>query len=295
MTDDEPRLHTEEELMAMVGKSVSVCFDESNSHKPQIHIRFPNQRHIYVVDIMKSLEKDPTNIAHPVIVAAVERYTAVIQWRRYPKDPLLDTLPDEATAKTCLRRISEALISGAEQRSRSEDTSAVIAWTLNTADAPLAYFEAAWNILREKEIRSADTTILSLQLIERRLRQVMPDENHEPFLEYLRSLDTVEKQIVPLPKRGGGAALRNAFLAWQNEVEPRTIKDYLSRGNIAIRKLKKSDKWKTLVKIGDGRYTFSHGAPFNNPRLFGMDDIINTEDEIKDSRLSWKEEHTSDS
>lgn len=296
MIDDKLKQLSEDELLVVANKIVSVRFDESNAHRPYIHIRFPKQDHTYTIDIIKSLEQDPTNIAHPIIVAAIERYTAAIQWRRYPKDPLLATLPDEGTAKTCLHKLSEALISGAEERSRSKDTSAVIVWTLNASDAPLYYFEFAWSVLRAKDVVKIRNAEAKLQRIEQILWENMPDENHEPFMKFLRDLFiTKNSSINRLPQRGGGTALRTTFLAWQNKISHKAMKDYLSRGNVALRSLRKNDEWKRLVKIRDGEYTLSHGSPFNNPRIFFATGVVQAEEEIKDSRLSWKKEQTSPS
>ncbi len=112
-------------------------------------------------------------------------------------------------------------------------------------------------------------------------------DEHLPIISFLKSvLIKKDSHITSIPAKGGGAALRNAYLAWRFGIEVKTAKEYVSRGNIARRNLPPDST--NAGSIRNEPLYDENLLPLSNPRTRGWDFSL-TEDEIKHSGLVWKQ------
>ena len=286
-------------MAEIIKPNFSVIFDESNPRKPLIKITYPPNQ--YVIDITKSLEKSPSNINHPLIVTAIERWASAIQWRRFPKlaDDLLEMLPDAETAKTCLRQISEAIISGAAtQRAKSNHIDAVFTWIMEEADESITYYQQVWNVVKQIQRETRNDSI-KFKLAKERLQAEIKEDayvvetakkgklrfnkgdivktDNTTVLNFLEAvwINKSDSTNVRIPKKGEASAFRTACLAFKYKLAPKSVKEYFSRGNRALIKLRENPP-----------ETFPE-SPHDKPQIFFGEGLDLSENDLTQSSLHW--------
>jgi hypothetical protein len=150
-----------------------------------------------VVNIIKSLEAEPANIGHPLVTLVLRRYAKLLLH------------PNEEARRlgiTNLQRIVKTIISvTADERRRRDRLVADYNFALEEAELPHDYFETVWRILHETDVITGRTPSTRCGLIKAKLTRLYPDFDHQKVLDFLRLKEN------ELPRRGGGAALKNAF------------------------------------------------------------------------------------
>ena len=235
--------------MAESLEPVDAFFDFGYGEKPNIIVRCPGDEQSSVtINIIKSLRRDPKNIGNPLIIAAIERYVDCLVRPRVSgrskgaaepenaeEELAIPFGPTGAQAEKYLERVFRALKAGwRSQQQRSgfpNQVEAYLDWL--TSDFDDDYFDRVSRILKEKEIRGCEKlkTIWKSR-IRRRLRNLMPDFDHKPFLDFLTA--------APLPRTKTPAALRNAFFARRSGVGARSFAKYKSQGLKLLREHTKS-------------------------------------------------------
>ena len=210
----------------------ATCFFD-HPQNLQVTISYSDRPSV-TIDLVDSVRKDPNNIGHPLVVMALRRYAKLTSTpsrsasrQKKPVEGLERMKPE--VAKNNIDRIFKALIAsvGANQPIPLEETYiSVIAFVRKF---PEDYFETLWTILQESSVKNALRVGTKIERIKRKLLDRYPDFDHEPTISYLQSA-FADGSKVKLPKRGGGDALRNAIVGWKYAVEPKTAKEYISKG-----------------------------------------------------------------
>lgn len=222
-------------------------FDVSIYDKPNVKVSYPsNNRPAVVIDIAKSVRRDPNNIGHPLIVAAIARYTDRLETRslkprrgqkkRVQEDSdapsFIHTLTYEQ-AEERLNRIFAELIAGVKKRSRrlvknanKFDRYSCIA----SPDFDDDYFLKLSAILKENEVKRLEKLPTSWKSsIKTRLKASMPDQDHQRVLDFLSG--------GKLPRKRTAPALRNAFSASELGVSSASLRRYRSEQQSFFRRL----------------------------------------------------------
>lgn len=215
-----------------------VFFDFSAFEKPNVAVSYPSENQpSVVIDIIKSVQRDPKNIGNPLIVAAIERYADRLASASAAKGPRhhlnSQEMPDETAnlhgltpqqAERRLKRIFEQVTTTAKSRARRSAKN-LSKWErcLELANPSFGdeYFVSLSGILREKEVKRSEklsTTWRSKVAI--RLHKSMPEIDHKPILDFLAE--------GRLPRHRTAAALRNGFLASKFKIEPSSLRKYRS-------------------------------------------------------------------
>lgn len=219
------------QLQAVGTEDVDCFFDQPQNL--QVTILYKDRPSL-TVDLVDSVRKDPNNIGHPLVVMALRRYAKHLSptGKSASKRKAAPDVPERMkpeVAKNNIDRIIRALIAGvgANQPIPLEET--YLSVMTFVRKFPPDYFEMLWSILREASVKDALRGGTKIARVKRKLLDKYPDFDHSLTLSYLQSVFN-GKAAMKLPKRGGGEALRNAFLGWKYAVEPKSAKEYLSKG-----------------------------------------------------------------
>jgi hypothetical protein len=214
---------------------IHVFYCEDSEGNPLISVINVAKMRQRTVDAVKSLEQDPSNIGHPLIVALIVECTDAIRFRREERDsPQIELFypytqsaekgkhPDEDLATRWLSSISAALVSGARKRRKEDDAYRAAKKALG--EFTDTYFEHLWALLDSPTIRDMSAS----EKIERvsewqkeRAHGDVEDWLEQDIIGFVTELfspsDKFANNPLELPKRGKGKALRNLFFCWKNE------------------------------------------------------------------------------
>lgn len=212
------------------GNEILSRYDVDDKGNPLIVVTNIARNRVRTIDVIRSIELDPSNIGEPLVVMTIVECTDAIEKKRGHRT--LFCL-DQRTGKEWLGRIFKALLSGADKRGkelkRHGDALDLI------VDMDDKYFESLRSALEDQPPLEDGNhpAVKSILVI---MNSQYPDEQYREknlelggFLnELISPSDDYADDPLGIPRKGGGAALRNLFLRWKYRQEHGTVKDRVS-------------------------------------------------------------------
>lgn len=229
---------------------IHVCYWDDSDGNPHICVIRVDEQRQRTVDVVKSLERDPSNVGHPLIIAMIIECTDAIRFRRverkaspielfypYTQSAERGYHPDQQTAERWLCNISAALVSGAKKRCKEDEEYRTALKTLQDFDDP--YFEDLWKLLEDTIAKGVSASRKIEMLAAWQTERSQNDAGYywlnQEVMEFVKEMFCPSSQSAndPLefPKRGGGKALRNLFFAWKKHCDVPQAKNRISAAN----------------------------------------------------------------
>jgi len=241
------------------------------------------------IDIIKSIENDPTNIRHPAILLAIHRWQQIIRYhyampsRKKKKIEVKATQgmnyqrtvsprsPSSKIAEAHLERVGKALLEGAKKRALPKEAALgnLLRW-----DGREECLYIAWRHLDDLEIKSKRRNKVKLETLKNKL---MASRDEFPYTEvvvpedYLEPApDPVEIMIEPVIKflrseegerflnsRGRWNEIKAAFCSWYFSLDKATLRKYRSRGKKQSTGERLNARFRNITDPWSYRFNFS--------------------------------------
>jgi hypothetical protein len=224
----------------------------------------------FEVDVLKSLERDPANIGHPLVVWAIEKCLKAVSFT----SPVFLIEPGDAEA--VLNRIKSALRKGGKRLTQDHP---LARWErLNPL--PPEYCRAAWEACRAAGIKAGEPPTKAQERVLLKLLSHSFPEDHTHLLRFLNAST--------MPARGTYKAFENALQAhtYNAKMSRQDFKQYLHR----VRKEMKEAGVRAPSEIPDDQMQelTEQAAAIVKRDVFGAG-VIGAEESLTTSSLCWKE------
>ena len=236
---------------------------------PIVRVANVNTGREWIVDVVRSLERDPSTVSHPLMVATIVECTDAIRFKL--DHPFNSTHPDQKTAERWLKSIFAALLAGAK-RLRKENEEYRKALKI-AEDVEPSYFMELWKLLKDRHLRTTDRTIMKVEEWQKKWWSDYGepyDSLNQEIIKFLREIliaDPGTRSNTPspkrdnkyfreqesdlrLPKRGGGPALQNLFIGWKSRRGAAQAKNRISAARAYLRKYDDQKFYTDNPKLG---------------------------------------------
>src|ERR1044072_3218262 len=209
--------------------SLDINFDTPQLLK--ISISFPDNKS-KVVDILKSVQIDVTNLGHPLILRAIRRYKQVSEMRLPRKEKVsLDKQnmgqlsSDQATF--CLEEIAKIIKPSKAKLRKLYSPTGMLSANRLSVTYDLDFFEKVSVFLKSRSVVHSRTVSNKLMHIKIALQQAFPELRLEDSISWLSDRLHASK----FPRRNTPNVLRNDYYAWKWGVRVGTAKSYFTAFN----------------------------------------------------------------